>query len=304
MKNPISTSPAKLATQISEAIPGVVKYTALLGLAAGLEAALTAELAALELAINNHEQGKIVFREARKAVRQAMKACRTFVTLVREMVKPTVGSKYSEVWDAFGFNSSLKIPTAVDAMWEMLGKLIAHLAANPALANTELNINAAQATALRNQLLNAKTALNEAKGDLQRLIEARDMKVATARIILRGLTSTLRLKLGPLDSYWVEFGLNKPGAQPTPDAPTGLTAVMITATDMLVKWPAVPRAQHYRFWKRVVGTDDELVFMANTTDLEFLMELVPGNSQVEVALSAVNDGGESVMSTIVTVLTQ
>ncbi|MBA4149954.1 MAG: hypothetical protein H0X66_17720 [Verrucomicrobia bacterium] len=53
----------------------------------------------------------------------------------------------------------------------------------------------------------------------------------------------------------------------------------------------------------MIGVDPEMVSVGTSTDLDFLIEQLPGNSQVEVALSAGNSGGESARSASVIVQT-
>ena len=40
----------------------------------------------------------------------------------------------------------------------------------------------------------------------------------------------------------------------------------------------------------MIGVDPELVSIGTSTDLDFMIDQLPGNSQVEVALSAGNNG--------------
>jgi hypothetical protein len=46
-------------------------------------------------------------------------------------------------------------------------------------------------------------------------------------------------------------------------------------------------------YKRVIGVDDKFVLVDTRSDLDFTIENLPGNSQIEIAVSAINNGGES-----------
>ena len=78
---------------------------------------------------------------------------------------------------------------------------------------------------------------------------------------------------------------------------------MLNNTSSKIDWDPSPRAGYYQFWKRVVGVDEKLVEVANMTETSFAFTDLPGNSQVEVAIVAVNTGGESPMSQVITITT-
>ena len=99
------------------------------------------------------------------------------------------------------------------------------------------------------------------------------------------------------------FGFNMPGAQETPDVPEHVVVTLIGPTAAAIKWGNTPRAAYYHVWKKVHGVDTELVLVGSPADLGFTLENLPNNATVEVALSAVNNGGESVKSAVVTITT-
>lgn len=303
MRNRITNAPAKLIPQISAAIPGVTTYGAALGMSAGLETTLATKKGELVGLDADYEQTKTDLRNSTRAKNLAMKNGSNHLRTVRELMRPILTPTYSQAWDAIGFTGSLAVPTKADAMLLALTKLGSYLTANPALGTAEPNLVAAKTNALATALSSAIAALNTDKADRQRLYEDRAGAAEELRFLLREVLSVLHLKLTPLDARWVEFGFNKPGAQPVPDVPAGLTAVQVGPNALLVKWPDVSRAQYYRLWKRVIGVDPELVSVGTTVELDFLLEQVPANSLVEVALSAGNDGGESATSSVLPVQT-
>ncbi|MFN7139296.1 MAG: fibronectin type III domain-containing protein [Limisphaerales bacterium] len=303
MKNPIINSVTKLVPQLKAAIPGVTKYTAEIGLGADLATTMTTIKDDLITKDKEYEQGKIERKKRHKNLKGAIHNGRNHVMIVRQALKPSLSPRYTQLWDALGFNGSLKVPEKAGELMLSLTKMANHFTANPDLATADANLAAAKATALEAAILAAQTALNEQKGELSRLFEARKKKATEAHLLMRELFSTLTFKLTPVDSRWVEFGFNKPGAKPKPDVPQGVTAILIGPTAVSVKWLASPRANHYRVWRRIVGTDIELVPVVSAADLDHTLENLPNNADVEIAVSAVNHGGESAMSQVVLVTT-
>lgn len=290
--------------QIALAIPGVTTYGASHGMPAGLAATMATKKAELLLLNTNYEQARLDLRNSTKAKNLALKNARTHLRTVRELLRPVLTPTYSQLWDAVGFVGSLTLPEQEDPALAALGKLGSYLTENAALGADEPNLVAAKTIALETALANGIAAVNTDKADRERLAKDRADKAEEVRQILREILSVLRVKLPPLDSQWHEFGFNKPGARPIPDAPTEVTATLFGTNAALMKFPAVSRADHYRFWIKVVGVDTDFGAVGTSTDLSFVFEQLPANAQVELAVSAVNEGGESARSASVTVLTQ
>ncbi len=303
MVNKITKSPAQLIPQITSVIPGITSYGAILGFPETYEATLTEKKAELVSLDEQYEQGKLDLGTSRKAKQLAITNGRSHFRTVRELLRPTLTSTYSQLWDAFGFTGSLALPNTVDKLVLALTKLGSHLTANPDLGVAESNLVAAKTLALENALTTANAAVNKKKADRQRLHEGRLVAAAEVRLLVREVLSMLHLKLTPLDARWTEFGFNKPGAQPIPPVPVDVTAVLIGTNAISIKWPPVVRAEHCRIWARVIGVDAELKHVGSSSDLDFLLEQLPGNSEVEIALSAVNNGGESGKSAVIVVQT-
>ena len=56
-------------------------------------------------------------------------------------------------------------------------------------------------------------------------------------------------------------------------------------------------------WKKVNAVDEAIVAVGSPADLDFAIEGLPANSTIQFAVSAMNNGGESVLSPVVTVVT-
>ncbi len=123
------------------------------------------------------------------------------------------------------------------------------------------------------------------------------------RLRLRGVVEELNRVLGPLDPRWEAFGLNQPGLKQVPERPGKVNVVVQAGGIAAVKWAKSARAEYYRIWLKVIGVDAEAVPVGSPADLDYTIENLPAGSQVEVSLSAVNNGGESARSEVVVVTT-
>jgi fibronectin type 3 domain-containing protein len=80
-------------------------------------------------------------------------------------------------------------------------------------------------------------------------------------------------------------------------------AVLIGPNAVAVKWTGAARAEYYRVWKKVVGVDEEFIALNSPHDLDYTIEGLPANATVQIVVTAVNNGGESAKSEVVTVTT-
>ena len=303
MQNVVPKPIPALLTVGQDAVIGAAQVGVAIGLIHNNEAAIQADVGALVTARDAHEAGKVMLNAKRGAVQTQTENARTFLTLMRDILKPTLGNQYSEAWDATGFVGSLAVPGSPEEVQPLLQTAQAYLTANPAVEVAALNITAARAEDLFNTLRDARGAVNVQSMLVGNLQEARDAAALKLRIRLRGLINELTQGIGPLDQRWVAFGLNMPGAAETPDVPVDVHAILISNTAVTVSWDGAPRADYYRLWRRIVGVDAELVAVGNPGETSLTLIGLPANAQVEIAVSAVNSGGESQKSAIVTIAT-
>jgi hypothetical protein len=80
-------------------------------------------------------------------------------------------------------------------------------------------------------------------------------------------------------------------------------ATLIGPGTAALKWNAAARADYYRVWKRVNGTDTELLAVGSPADLGFTIENLPAASAIDIVITAVNSGGESPVSEVITINT-
>ena len=303
MNNRLEKYPDRLNSQVGRALPGVVKYAAALALPAGTAEGLTGAVADVVASDNSYKQAKDDRKTRRQAMHVALQASVMFCTLARDMMKPFLGTKHSQAWQIIGFNRSLQIPRTVDGILLLLGAIGSYLEDHPERENAGVDVTALRANTLVTDLTAERTAVAEYEANVDRAVRTRRQKATVARRRLRSLLDDLEIALDPLDERWVEFGFNKPGAKAVPPAPGNITRVLNANNTVALKWSRAARAEHYRVWRKINGVDQELVAIGSPTDTNFTVEGLPANSTVEIAISAVNNGGEGVLSELITVVT-
>ena len=303
MKQVIVKSLSGLLPAAEAAAAGAAQLGLIIGLKQNDEVAIRTDMGVLSAAVAGYEQAKVVLTEKREAGRSMTATTREFLTLTRDILKPRFGTQYSEGWNVTGFVDSLMVPDALNDVQYRIQQMRAFLAANPETELAALNITAARAESLFNDLNAAMAAINRQQTIVGEQKDARDAAAEKLRIRLRWLINELSQLLGPLDQRWLTFGFNMPDADETPDIPENISAVLVGPNAMSVKWPASARAAYYRVWKRVKGVDQELIAVGSPGDLDFTIEALPNNASIEIAVSAVNNGGESGRSAVVTVQT-
>jgi hypothetical protein len=110
---------------------------------------------------------------------------------------------------------------------------------------------------------------------------------------LPGLIAELEQLLPDDDPRWYAFGLNPPAAPATPEVPDGLVLTPGEPGILHADWADTPRAQRYRVWKQVVGTDEDFVAALTVNDSDATLTALPSGATVRVRVTAVNEAGES-----------
>jgi hypothetical protein len=302
MKQKVLNTIPSLIVAAQKASGGANEYAATLGLVRTTKALIDAEIAALVLARDNHNAAKAELTTRRDVQNVFVDSAIAWLTIGRDVLKITKGPVYSVKWDGTGWRDSLKIPRSPDRILALLLSLKSFFAANAALEIPQLNVTAANAELMAVDLLAHRNAVNAQVTVVKTLLAVRDEKEAALRSRLAGGIKELSMVLTPLDPRWLAFGFNLPGAKEVPPAPENVVAVLIGLTAMSLKWDAAARAEYYRVWKMVEGVDTEFVAVGNPADLDFTLEGLQAGQRVKIAISAVNNGGESVKSTILEVV--
>ncbi len=278
-------------------------YGVAIGITRNTGPLIRVEVAAAELARDIYEAGAQAGRDRNGELQALSNEAYEYGLLARDVLKPTLGKRYSAAWNQAGLVGSLKIPTNHEDLQGLMQSMRTIFTNNAAWEAVTHNVTAARAEVLRAGISNKRTAVQSAEGTRKTLLALRDLKVAALRNRLRLFILELGEKIGPLDPQWVSFGLNMPGAKATPAIPQNVSAILIGNNAISVKWDKAARAEYYRVWARVVGSQTELTIMGSPGDRDFTLEGLPSNATVEIAISAINNGGESALSTLLVVLT-
>ncbi|MBA4146840.1 MAG: fibronectin type III domain-containing protein [Verrucomicrobia bacterium] len=299
MENRLANSAAKMVVQMGNIIPGILNLGSQLGLASNLAGLLTAEKEALDLSHSQFLEARVMLRKKGEKLELALKTGRTFATVLRVLRKDALGPKGSREWEALGFRGSRQVPLTVDKVYVLLGTMGGYLESRPELDYSGIDITSAQAGVLKKALMDRVAAVNLAKADVQRALQARAVLLGKARRLVRKVFNDVAYALDPLDGRWVEFGFNQPGLKKTPAAPEKVKATVVEPGGIIVECPPVPLAERYRVWVRVVGVDAEMRPVASGSDPSFVLNGIALNAEVEIGMTALNRRGEGRMSEIV-----
>jgi hypothetical protein len=303
MENPIAGTINGLMNQTSNAIGGLERLGTELNINVVTAASLTLELNLLKSA-----QTACLFAQSelwtrRKIFKQLFIDARRLLTLARELLKPHLGTRHSVAWIETGLMKSLAMPTESDDLLGMLNGMAAYLRAHPEHENAQVNVLAERFTQLAVALAAAEAAVYAQKSTHALALTARNGKAKQIRHMLAALIKALRIPLDSMDDRYVAFGFNRPGQKATPPAPENVEATVTEENAISLKWPKTPRARYYRVWARVIGVDQELIPVGTPTDPDFTIERLPRAAEIEIALSAANNGGESVRTKVILVKT-
>ncbi|MDB6029305.1 MAG: hypothetical protein JWM68_5528 [Verrucomicrobiales bacterium] len=303
MKQPTDNSMNGVVTTSEKLAEGSALYALLLGMAHGTAAFLLADRQAAVTGRKNHEDAKDLMRSLRLDLDATRFASRGLSMLMRDNLKPILGTEFNSRWGVVGYDGSLETAFSVDDLILQMEAFGAYFGANPAHEIASKDVTAAKAHEMRAALIAGRQAVNDQEAKVGQSMELRDAKFELLRKRIRLTIDELHEFLPPLDPRWKSFGLNMPGADETPDVPTNIFAILIGPNAAALKWNAAPRASYYRVWKRVLGVDAEPVAVGSPADVDFTMENLPANATIEIYVSAVNNGGESQLSEKVTITT-
>jgi len=303
MKNAIPQSLAALQTAAHQAAFGAGLYGTALPLLQNTQTNINVDIDALVDSIMAHGLGKTELSSRRETVRTKVDTSRMFLTLGRDNLKPVLGNDYNQDWDITGLVGSLMIPRSALDVLPVLTSFKGFFTAHPALEVPNKEITADKFDELFTDLNAAVNAVNEQETTVGALMKFRDGKADKLSKRLSDLLQELHMRMDGLDDRWKSFGFNIPDALETPDQVEHVQATLIGPTAVALKWNAAPRAAYYRVFKRVHGVDTEYVAVGSPADLDFTIENLPTNAQIDIVVTAVNNGGEGTVSEFVTITT-
>ncbi len=228
------------------------------------------------------EAGKLELSNRRNVLNEAFEAGLDFAALARDILKPTFGKQHNARWAITGFVDSLQMPESIEDLLMLLETLKNFFTANPTLEMG--TVTAAQAQLMFDALSNANAALASQRTVLNNLLLEKDAKFGALTQGARNMINELATLMGSMDPRWLAFGLNKPGADETPEIPTNLSAILIGPTAAATKWDGSARAEYYRVWMKVHGSTADYVVVGSPADLDFTLENLPAGSAVDIAV--------------------
>lgn len=294
---------AALINGATKASAGAAQHEATLELVVGTKLLIDRDLNVLILAANNCLVAGGELAGLRRAQRARVKVAYDLAFVVRDSLKRTLGRIHSTEWDGTGFERSLKVPRSVAPLQQLLRSLKSYLTAHPEAEIANVATVSLVESAL-NRLVEAVSAVTVQSGKVKTLLVARHEAEKKMRLRLRGLAEELNRVVGPLDGRWEAFGLNQPGIKEKPAAPEELSVEEFRANGVRLKWKPTPRADYYRVWFRKKDAAAEFECVGRPSDPDFSLKELPAGSETEIAVSAVNSGGESVLSQIELVQTE
>ncbi len=303
MQKTIPATNTDLLAMATDMSIGAEEHEATVPVVINTKVNIDADIQALVNAIMAHGQGRNDLKERRETTREKVYSSRALLMFGRDSLKLDFGNEFNEFWMELGHNGSLEIVPNEAQVLQFLRLYKDYLDRNPAAEIPAKNFTAAHLELLRTQLTEARGAVNLQETVVSALMATRDNQAVKLRKRVRDVIIELDMRLDPLDDRWLAFGLNKPGAAETPDVPEGVKVTLIGPTAAAVKWDQAPRAEYYRVWIKIHGSNTDYAPVGSPADLDFTIENLPANSSIDIVVTAVNSGGESAVSEPITITT-
>jgi hypothetical protein len=175
------------------------------------EEIVRAVLSLAQTANGEYQTAKSAKVEITAAQEQAKEKVVTFLTLARDVLKPVLGSRYSEAWNQVGFvNPTLMIPATFAKLYALLQSVGLYLKANPEHGAPGL-VTEQIAASLFEEFTARMSEANTARREQRQKRAARDAAVEALMQRMRMLYGELKLLLPRNDPRWLQLGFNVPG---------------------------------------------------------------------------------------------
>ncbi|MFN7138321.1 MAG: fibronectin type III domain-containing protein [Limisphaerales bacterium] len=296
MRNTVKTKPADLIGQAAAIAQGAEELAGAINLGDNNAVNIRADIAALVTAVAALNSGKVELKKRLKKANAITRTHRRFMMQARDTLKPTLGFTYNPAWEATGLVGSLYIPPSRTALLPILGAFRTYLNSKPSAQDAGKGITPTRVKEFYDELDDANGDVNAQITAVGNQLAARNRATKQLRHRLRAVILSLRHLLDPMDMRWETFGLKRPGIKVRPPTPSGVKAVLIGPAAVSVKWNRAPRADHYRVRKMVSGVDQDWVPVGSPADEDITLENLPTEAEVQITVSAVNNGGESAPS--------
>lgn len=225
---------------------------------------------------------------------------KAFLGKARKAIAIHLGDRWSAAWLPTGFpNQSTAVPDTMPARQEWLAKLKDHFTDTPEHQLSDKGVTAAQAGALFQALSDARAAVSEKDTDVGKKKLPRDAAEANLRTRLSNAIAELGQLIAEDDPRWHAFGLNLPSDPDTPEAVEGLVVTPTVPGTLYVDWADARRAERYRVWLQIVGTDPDFRNAVTRDESDATLTGLPSGATVKVKVTAANDAGEGPASAVV-----
>ena len=273
---------------------GAHTHEVAIGLKQNLEAVVRPALDTARAAEAAYGACQVIRKAANAALTGADNAARIFITNARRRLAMFFGEKYSTEWSAAGWPAnSTGVPRTQDERFNLVNSLKIYLTATPAHASTDMGVTVAAAGTVYTTLSDARAALDQKVTESGQAKATREAAEANLRKRMKGMITELDTLLGAEDPLWHAFGLNRPADEETPEAPTVTTSTPGSAGILHVDWDDPLRADRYRVWLLIVGTDTDFNAVDTVYDSDATLSGLTTGSTVQIRVTSVNDAGES-----------
>ena len=268
-----------------------------LGIKQNTEAILRAALAAGRAAEAAYGDSQVARKAANFTLTTADTAGRIFIGNARKRLSKFFGEAFSTEWAAAGWpDSSTAVPSTQEERFDLIASLKTHFTSHPAHESVDMDATAAIADTVYTNISDARAALAAKVALVGAAKNARDAAEVNLRKRGNGLIGELETVLSDEDPRWHNFGLSRPADEATPEAPGLITLIAGIVGRLLVDWEDALRADHYRVWIFIVGTDTAFRAVDSPSDSDASLSALPSGSTVRVHVTSVNAAGESAPS--------
>jgi hypothetical protein len=286
-----------LFTLAEDMADGLNAHQTAVGIKQNTETALRADLVAAQTAQTNHLAAQTAKVDLSTAVTVADSNAKAYIGAARRVLVNYLGEGYSQAWEATGFpDQSTAVPGTQAKRQALLQSLQTYFTTHAAQANAPLNITAAKAGELFQDLSDARSAAAEGNNISGQKKLARDAAEKTLRTRMSGLVAELGQLLDDNDPLWLAFGLNQPGASNLPDVADALVLTIGPTGTVLADWSDASRATRYRVFKQIVGVDADWVAAETVTDSDYTFTGLTSGQTLKVRIVSANDAGQAAPS--------
>ncbi len=221
--SPIPQPYDQLISYTYDLIEGLKKHESQLGLQQNTAASLEAIMATAKTAEQNFQESRAIpGNTLSPAQREADAKAKRFILTAKKVFGTKLGDQWSAAWAEVGYvNGSLGTPTKIGERESLLFTISQYLTRHPDFASTELEITAARATQLHEELRAARAARKNYTLEHKTKKEVRDVAIATLKKHLSWTISDLKRVMPAGDLRWHAFGLvtRTPSATPNGAVP-------------------------------------------------------------------------------------